>query len=162
MAEIFLGGRDMVVLSHAQLKRIKAMASKAPLRRARFCLHTDHRDKVQEMVIAFCKDSYVPPHRHRRKSESYHVIEGELEVVFFDDAGRVTRRLAMAAHRKGRPFLYRLSSPLWHTMVPRSKFVVLHETAAGPFVKSKSDLATWAPDPSDQKGVRAFLKRIGA
>ena len=55
---------------------------KSKLRKARFCLHKDHNDKVQEMVIGICNGVYVPPHRQKDKNKSYHILEGVLRVVF--------------------------------------------------------------------------------
>ena len=62
-----------------------------PLLRAKYvCPDVEH--PVQEMVIAFYKDSYVRPHRHIGTSESFHVAEGEIDVIFFDEVGKPTNR----------------------------------------------------------------------
>ena len=158
-ATFFIGG-DITEVTREQLEQLKQAARQAPLKRARFCLHHSHDDKVQEMVIAFCRESYVRPHRHIDKSESFHVIEGELLVVFFDDRGRVIRRIKMGTPGSGYTFLYRLSRDLWHTVVPLSEFVIIHETAAGPFVKEEADVAAWSPHESDASGTREFMTRI--
>jgi len=112
------------------------------------------------MVIAFCKESYVRPRRHVDESKSFHVIEGELAVVFFDGRGQVTRRIKMGPLGSGRTFLYRLSISLWHTVVPLSEFVIIHETPTGPFVEGGTEFATWGPDEADADGIRAFLEGI--
>ena len=72
-------------------------AKKNNISRARVCTHMDNRSAVQEMLIAFMKDSYVRPHRHLGKSESFYVIEGELSVIFFDENGKETDRVALSA-----------------------------------------------------------------
>jgi cupin fold WbuC family metalloprotein len=160
MSATFFIGDDITEITREQLEHLKQAAMQAPLKRARFCLHHSHDDKIQEMVIAFCRESYVRPHRHIDKSESFHVIEGELEVVFFDDGGQVTRRIKMGPFGSGHTFLYRLSSDLWHTVVPLSEFVIIHETTTGAFVKGETEFPNWAPDDADADGVRAFLARI--
>ncbi len=81
-------------------------------------------------------------------------------VVFFDDLGQVTSRIKMGAPGSGHTFFYRLSSNLWHTVLPLSEFVIIHETAAGPFVKEEANIAAWAPQESDAKGIKKFLARI--
>lgn len=139
-----------------QLAQLKQAALQAPLRRSRLCLHHDPQDLLHEMVIVFCRASYVRPHRHKGKSESFHVIEGELEVVFFDDDGGVLRRLKMGPG-PDRIFLYRLSSPIWHTVVPLSEFVILHETTTGPFTSDQAEYAAWSPAADDATGVAEFL-----
>ena len=143
-----------------QLLQIPQGSKVDPPRRARLCLHHDPRDKVQEMVIAFSRNPYVRPHRHVNKRESFHVIEGEMAVVFFDDSGRVTRHIRMGPLGSGHAFLYRSSSSLWHTVVPLSEFVIIHETTNGPFVREETEFATWGPDESDAGGIRALMARI--
>lgn len=156
----FFCREEIIEVGQEQLDQLKRAAMRDPQRRARLCLHHDHSDKVQEMVIAFYQGSYVRPHRHINKSESFHVIEGLLAVVFFDDKGQVTRRLKMGPCSNGGTFLYRLSSSLWHTVMPLSEFVVIHETTTGPFIREETEFAPWGPDEADVDGIRAFLARI--
>ena len=160
MSATFFEGVSIIELHERDLEALKRRAEGAPLRRSRLCLHRDVGEQVHEMVIAFCRDSYVRPHRHTDKSESFHVIEGELTVVFFDDRGEVTRLVAMAPQASGGAFLYRLNAPLWHTVVPEAEFVMLHETTSGPFVPEEREFAPWAPDEADEEGVRAFMDRM--
>jgi len=160
MSVAFFNGQEIIEINGAQLEDLKLAAVASPLRRARLCLHHNHDDKVQEMVIAFCRDTYNRPHRHRNKTESFHVIEGELLIIFFDDAGKVTRRLKMSPLGNGQTFLYRLSSSLWHTVVPLSEFVIIHEITTGPFIKEEAEFAAWGPDVSDLEGIEKFLTSI--
>jgi glucose-6-phosphate isomerase len=158
----FFAGEEIIEIRPDQLVELKRAAWEAPLKRARLCLHQDHADQVQEMVIAFSRQSYVRPHRHRHKTESFHVIEGELEVIFLDDSGGVIRRIPMGPRESGRTFLYRLCSSLWHTVVPLSEFTIIHETTTGPFIPGETEFAPWGPEDSDAAGVRAFLARVTA
>lgn len=156
----FFATGEVIEISHKDLTQLKRAAMQDPLRRARLCLHHDHSDKVQEMVIAFCRSSYVRPHRHVDKSESFHVIEGDLAVVFFDDSGHVTRQIKMSQYGNGQTFLYRLSTSLWHMALPLSEFVIIHETTPGPFIKDEREFATWAPDEADADGIKVFLTSL--
>ncbi len=160
MSTTLFAHQEIIEINRAQLEDLKRAAAASPLKRARLCLHHSHDDKVQEMVIAFCRGTYNRPHRHRNKTESFHVIEGNLVVVFFDNLGHVTGRIKLGPGTEGQTFLYRLSSDLWHTVVPLSEFVIIHETTSGPFIKEENELATWAPDEKDTKGVEEFLSRI--
>lgn len=36
------------------------------------------------MLIVMAKGSYIRPHKHKNKSESFHIIEGLLDVIVFD------------------------------------------------------------------------------
>lgn len=140
MSVFFFEDQDIITIKKPDLDKLKKAATAATLRRSRYCLHHLPDDKVQEMVIAFCKDSNVPIHRHRNKSESFHIIEGKLEILFYNDQGTIMERIEMGAYGTGLPFLYRLSSDKWHTIRPLSDFVVIHETTSGPFIKEDADI----------------------
>lgn len=140
MTVFFFEHQDIITIELPDLEKLKKAAVEAPLRRSRYCLHHSHSDMVQEMVIAFCKDSVVPIHRHTDKTESYHVIEGELEVLFYDDNGRLTKKIKMGTIGSGLPFLYRLSTNAWHSIRLLSEYVIIHETTSGPFVKEENEI----------------------
>ena len=160
MSETFFSGQEIIEIKENQLDDLKVAATKAPLKRARFCLHHNLTDQVHEMIIAFCQESYIRPHRHTNKSESFHIIEGKLAVIFFDDEGNVTRQIKMGTVGSDSIFFYRLSSNLWHTVVPLSDFVIIHETTTGPFIKEESEFAPWSPAVDDPKGIERFLVEI--
>ena len=141
---------DIIEICPNQLTALKEAASASPLRRSRISLHQCHDDRVQEMVIAFCRDTYNRPHRHRYKSESFHVIEGRVLIVFFDEFGVPTRKVHLGAPGSGMPFLYRLSSDRWHTVIPLDEHVIIHETTTGPFAPGSTEFADWSPDGSDR------------
>lgn len=136
---------DIIEIKKEDMARLKKEALKSSTRRARLCLHKSHDDKVHEMVIAFCRDSYTQPHRHLKKSESFHIIEGEMEVLLFDNEGKVIRRIKMGPVGSSLTFFYRLSINLWHTVIPLTEFVIIHETTSGPFIERQNEFADWSP-----------------
>jgi cupin fold WbuC family metalloprotein len=151
---------DVVVVDEATLQSLRSTAAAAPLKRARLCLHRTSDDPIQEMVIAFARDSFVRVHRHHGKSESFHLLEGVLQVILFDDEGRETRRIRLGAPGTGFPSLYRLSCDAWHTVLIDSDSVIMHETTNGPFVPNETEFAAWCPDGSQPEEVMAFLTRL--
>ncbi|MBI2565671.1 MAG: cupin fold metalloprotein, WbuC family [Candidatus Schekmanbacteria bacterium] len=159
MSAIFLGHADLVSVRQDHISPLLELARRSPLRRARYCFHADHASRVHEMLIAFCGDSFVSPHRHEDKVESFHLVQGELAVVFFADDGTPTGRLDMGPAASGKPFYYRLNRMLWHTVVPLAEIVVLHETTSGPFSPGGTEYAPWGPAESDETGCRIFTKR---
>ncbi|GJL53176.1 MAG: hypothetical protein NPIRA02_03080 [Nitrospirales bacterium] len=149
-------GQEMNEVNGAQLAQLKQAAMSSPQKRARICLHRDHYEKVQEMVIAFCRDSYVRPHRHAGKSESFHMIEGELLLVLFSECGQVTRRTRLSPGECDGTFLCRLPGDVWHSVIPLSTFVIVHETTTGPFLKDTTEHALWCPDGSNAEEIAEF------
>jgi cupin fold WbuC family metalloprotein len=135
-------------------------ASDAPLRRARLCLHCTPDDQLHEMIIAFRRDSFVQPHRHPAKTESFNLLEGELDVVFFDAFGQENSRVRLSSINQLFPRIYRLRAPLWHTLVLRSDHVVLHEVTNGPWRDTDTEIAPWAPHPGDPQAIKRFLSPL--
>ena len=160
MNSVLFSQDDIAVVDAATLQSLRALAAAAPLRRSRLCLHRPSDDLIQEMVIAFAQDSYVRVHRHRHKSESFHVLEGVLQVVFFNDEGVETRRIRLGDSASGLPSLYRLSCDAWHTVLVETESVIIHETTNGPFVPGEAEFAAWSPDGSQPAEVFAFLNRL--
>lgn len=156
----FYNDQDIIAVGPEDLEKLRHAARHDPLGRARLCLHHHVNDAVHEMVIAFQKSSYIHPHRHFHKSESFHLIEGELLVVFFDDDGKETSRLRLAEQRKNGLFLYRLAASRWHTLIPLSEWVIIHETTPGPFRPEDTEMANWAPAEIQVETVKAFISKI--
>lgn len=155
MAEVFTHSDPIVEVGPRWVEHLKAQAASSPLRRARLCMHRDHAEAIQEMVIALCQDALFRPHRHHAKSESFHVIEGEFYILVFDANGKVVRGVRLAPPGSGHSFAYRMCAPTWHAIVPITPFVVFHETTQGPFKKDEAQFPSWAP--ADLSGLKQFL-----
>ncbi len=157
MPEVFDNDRDVVCVGERWIRDLKNAAAASPRRRARLRLHHENSDAVQEMIIALCRDLLFAPHRHARKTESFHLIEGELYVLVFEDDGSVRHAIHMGPPGSGRQYCYRLCEPAWHAILPKTDFVVFHETTAGPFQQdTASQFAPWAPKALAP--LRAFLE----
>jgi|TARA_B100001964_G_C14208814_1_gene589459 glucose-6-phosphate isomerase len=149
------------------IESLKDKANKSFRKRYRICLHhsTDHL--TQEMIICLKGFNYFRPHKHPLMySESYHLIEGALDVYLFDDDGAVIQiiKLASPNFKSGekRDTLYRLSKPIFHLVIPRTEWTIYHEVATGPFNKNKSvEHAPFAPlDDCDSKEALEYCKKV--
>jgi cupin fold WbuC family metalloprotein len=159
-AAVIVPEEDIVCVRADDLLMVKDMADGSALRRARICAHKDICDTVHEMIIVMLKDSYVAPHRHANKTESFHIIEGRLHVVVFDEAGEITQVIAMTDYASGGVFFYRLPENRYHTVLPVTDRVVFHECTSGPFDKNKSVNAPFSPDESDPAVVRSYVENL--
>jgi cupin fold WbuC family metalloprotein len=137
---------DVETVQAADLDKLRRIAQVHPLRRARLCLHRSLADLTHEMIIVAHQSTYMRPHRHpTAKSESYHIIEGEMEVRIFRLDGVLERAIRMA-NNPGSTFMYRVTNGWWHQPVPLTEWVAYHETYTGPFDKAKDVVyAEWAP-----------------
>jgi len=152
--------RDEVVLAGPpQVERLLREAAAAPKKRARLCAHAGPDARVHEMLIAFRGDTYVRPHRHLDKSESFHVVTGRARVVIFSNDGRVERLIELGPPGSGHPFFFRIASPLYHTLLLDGDELVLHETTSGPFVRGDAEFPDWAPAETEPPDVLDAYKR---
>lgn len=163
--EVFYAEGTIVRVGGDDIAFLKQHAAGTQRGCARVCAHPGAEDSLHEMVIVLSKGFCVPPHRHKGKSESFHVIEGELTVVIFDDDGGVKEKIPMAPPGSDRVFYYRLSEEAYHTVIPETDFVVFHETTNGPFRREDMEFAAWAPgenDPDEQRQdfVRNLISNI--
>jgi len=84
------------------------------------------------------------------------MIEGKVVLGFFEDSGAILQTLEMEANRK-KTFLYRLSAPYWHTVVPLTEFAIFHEVSTGPFLPS--EYPEWEPENTPE-AIHSFQQKL--
>lgn len=158
--EVYFSGEDFIGLSRRDIVSLKKAALKNKRRRARLCAHKSIKDRLHEMFVVHARGAYVRPHKHLNKSESLHVIEGKADLFIFDRKGKINKIIKLGEYGSGRNFYYRISRPLYHSLLIRSKFFVFHEAINGPFRKFDNIPAPWSPDEQDYTGIREYITRI--
>ena len=160
--EVFYSGDSIVKVGRDDIYQLKQFARQTPRKRCRLCTHKDIESSVHEMLIIHEKDIYVRPHKHLEKSESFHIIEGKADVVIFSEDGAVLDLIEMGNYRGAGVFYYRLSDPLFHTVIIKSEVVVFHETTNGPFRREDMIFAEWSPNEDEEDATHRFLKNLGS
>lgn len=145
--EVFLASEDIVQLDNRAIEFLKEKAACNLRGRARICAHKHNKDNLHEMIIAIRSDSYIRPHRHHHKIESFHLIEGRADIIIFTDEGHIEKVVSLG---KDHCFYYRLNVPNYHTLIIHSPLLVIHEVTNGPFDAAASDFATFSPADSDK------------
>jgi cupin fold WbuC family metalloprotein len=157
---VYLATEPVPRITAEHVRGLVAIAGALPRKRARICTHRASDTPIHEMIIALGRETYVQPHAHTNKSESFHVIEGRCDVVLFDDAGGIAEVIQLGEFGSGLPFFYRIASPVFHTLVIRSPFFVIHETTNGPFIAKETVFASWAPAESDAAAAGAYVAAL--
>lgn len=139
---------------------LKEAARSNALRRARFCAHPSPDAEQHDMVIVSHRDTYVTPHRHLTKSESFLVLEGLASLILFDDHGIVTKVVKMGSLASGRPFFYRMPPGCFHALSIETELLVFVESTKGPFTLEDREHAAWAPHPNDSAAGKAYIESI--
>lgn len=159
--EVFQATGGVVQVRAADVAEVVRKGTTTARKRSRLCAHPGPDDALHEMLICLDRATYIRPHRHGKKAESFHVIEGELDVVFFHDDGGVREVVRMGPYQSGKAFYYRVMEPCYHTVVIHTPFVLFHETTTGPFNRADTEFAPWSPAEGDP-GVPAFVERVRA
>lgn len=152
-AEVLYPKQDVVFLSTSDLDELKQLALKNPRKRVRLCAHRSPQAHLHEMFIVHTSECYVRPHKHLGKAESMAVLEGEVDVVLFNEDGSINKIVQMGAPGSGKTFYQRLSDPIYHALIIRSPFLVFHEVTEGPFLREKTIFPEWAPAEGDPAAI---------
>lgn len=158
--EVLFVNETLVKISRGDLESLKGKAVKNTRRRIRLCMHKGLSDKLHEMFIIHARNAYVRPHKHLNKCESLYVINGLADAVLFDAKGKITDLIRLGDYSSGNRFYYRISKPVYHCLIIRSKFFIFHEVTKGPFKRSDTIFAPWAPDENDRIAVKKFMKNL--
>ena len=154
------GENGILVVGPEALAEVVSSALSNTTGRARINAHASMEAPVHEMIIAFRGGSYIRPHRHKTKRESFHVISGRLDALTYDEEGHVKERIPLGSLDSGLPFYLRSEQNDLHGFVVVSDVAIVHETTSGPFEQDESIFPDWAPDPVDKAAVQTFLNRL--
>jgi cupin fold WbuC family metalloprotein len=158
--EVFLAQGPITAIGPAELKMLKVAVKTSPKRRARINAHPDGEDTLHEMIIAIDASSYVRPHKHPRKSEAFHIIEGKADIVVFHEDGEIDRVIELGPPGGRRPFYYRMSGAFFHTLIIRSELLIVHEITNGPFRPAATVFADFAPDDREADKANAYQAEL--
>ena len=159
--EVLYSTENIVKVDALDINELKEKARLNHRKRVRLCAHKTIDEKIHEMLIIHEKSCYVRPHKHINKVESFHIIEGRVDILLFDENGRINNLIPMGDYASGRKFFYRLPPSHFHTLIIRSEVLVFHEITNGPFNPDDTVWADWAPVETEEYKVveyRAFLK----
>jgi cupin fold WbuC family metalloprotein len=132
------------LLSRTLLDELAAKAAASPRARAHYNIHATPADPVQRFLVVAQGDSYFRPHRHATRSELALIVRGRLDVLTFDERGRVTARYGVGEGTDA--IAYETPQGTWHTVVPGAGGGAFLEVKEGPYDPATSaEFAAWAP-----------------
>jgi cupin fold WbuC family metalloprotein len=158
--EVVVAEESVTGFTGNDVAALRAEAGNNPRKRIRWCAHRDVGDRLHEMLIVHTDETYVRPHKHLNKAESLHIVEGRADIVLFDEDGRVTRVVRAGDYASGLTFFFRISQPIYHMQLIRTKLLVFHEATTGPFSREETIFPSWAPEEADVAARQAFLDRV--
>src|SRR5207237_5887111 len=100
--EVFIADSEIVRVSQEDIEFLKQKVKTSPRGRVRLCAHPGNTDLLHEMFIVLCEETYIRPHRHFNKSESFHILEGAADIVLFDEHGHIEEVIPMGDIASGK------------------------------------------------------------
>jgi len=157
---IFYSRHAIPLVSEGVIDILKSSARTNSKRRARFCAHPSPDADQHDMLIVSHRDTYVTPHRHLDKSESFTILQGSALVLLFAEDGTLEQVEKMGAPDSGYPFFYRMPPRQFHSLSIESELLVFLESAKGPFRPNAMENAAWAPEPDDAENGRRYINAL--
>jgi cupin fold WbuC family metalloprotein len=127
------------------LQQLSGAAQQSDRRRAHLNTHASTAADVQRLFISTEPDTYIRPHRHPQahKWEFLVILDGVLDLLLFDDEGRIAQRSTLA------PWGIRaveVPPGTWHSYVCQSSGTLAMEIKQGAYVPTAAeDFAPWSP-----------------
>ncbi|TND04455.1 MAG: hypothetical protein FD120_1569 [Gammaproteobacteria bacterium] len=124
--------------------------------RAHLNVHETLDSAVQRLFIATEPPTYMRPHRHpeSHKWELFIVLEGQIDLLIFNDAGHVIQRPPMS---RTATRAVEIPPNTWHACVCMQSGTVALEVKEGAYIPTtERDFAPWSP-PENTTEVAAYL-----
>ena len=137
------------------LNELQQKALSVPRKRSHYNLHLELSDSTNRLCISLSKGTYIRPHRHSDKWELILALQGEIQILIYDDQGVVIDTFVLSCD--GDVSAFEMPANTWHSMFPITGTATFFEVKPGPYIATvASDFALWAPVEGDT-GVEDFL-----
>lgn len=149
----------MKLITEELLDSVTFQAMENSRLRMNYNFHASMDDPIHRMLNALEPGTYLPPHRHSDKEETYLVLRGSLWVFFYDESGNITEKACLNPSEGN--YGLEISPGTWHSVMALESGTVIFELKKGPYQPlPPEDLAPWAPAPSDEEGAAVFMKKM--
>jgi cupin fold WbuC family metalloprotein len=150
----------MIRITTELIDRVTAEARRSPRLRMNHNFHPELSDPVQRLLNALEPYTYIRPHKHSTKEESFVLLRGTVLAVVFEDDGRI-RDHAVLSHTTGILGI-EFEENCYHMLTSLETGSVVYEIKEGPFVPhTEGSSAPWAPAEGTPE-ARTFLTNVFA
>lgn len=128
-----------------QLNTLTSKAAQATRLRTHLNVHESLDSPVQRLFIATEPGTYMRPHRHAEahKWELFLVLDGQIDLLIFNNDGQVTQRTPMSITATR---AVEIPPNTWHAYVCMQSGTVALEVKEGAYLPTaEHDFAPWAP-----------------
>lgn len=120
-----------MLLDKKLLDEVSARAKVSERLRMNYNLHEAMDSKAQRLFNALEPGTILPVHRHRNTAETYILLRGRIDVMFYDDKGVEVERFALNPQEGN--YGVHIPKGQWHTLEVLEKDTVIFEVKDGPY-----------------------------
>lgn len=121
-----------MLLDKKLLDDVSARAKASERLRMNYNLHEAMDSKAQRLFNALEPGTILPIHRHQHTSETYILIRGRIDVMFYNAQGVEIERFALNAQEGN--YGVHIPRGQWHTLEVLEHDTVIFEVKDGPYV----------------------------
>jgi len=120
-----------MIIDNNLLDAVSAKAKSNERLRMNYNLHQSLDAKAQRLLNALEPGTVIPIHRHPHTAETYIILRGRLDVVFYGDTGAENRRYKLDPTQGN--YGVHIPAGQWHTVEMLESTVIL-EVKDGPYM----------------------------
>ncbi|MEI8047874.1 MAG: WbuC family cupin fold metalloprotein [Bacteroidota bacterium] len=148
----------MIKITTELIDKVIEQARTSPRLRMNYNFHPELSDPVQRLINALEPWTYIRPHKHTTKEESFVLLRGTVLAVVFNEDGSIREHAILSATSGilGIEF----EENCYHMLTSLETGSAVYEIKEGPFVPhTEGSSASFAPKEGTPEAV-IFLKKV--
>lgn len=125
-----------MIIDNKLLDGVTEQAKASERLRMNYNLHDSLDAKAQRLLNALEPNTVLPIHRHPHTSETYILLRGHIDVMFFNDLGVEIERFVLDPLNGN--YGVHIPKGQWHSLVVKKSSVIL-EVKDGPYIPLASE-----------------------
>lgn len=121
----------IMIIDNTLLDQVTQQAKMSPRLRMNYNLHDSLDSKAQRLFNALEPGTELPVHRHIHTSETYIIVRGRMNVLFYDDDRQLTEKCELDPQRGA--YGVQIPAGQWHTLEVLESGTVIFEVKDGPY-----------------------------
>ena len=139
------------IISDELISRVSREANENPRGRTNFNFH-DLDEVYQRFLNVLTRDTYIQPHMHTGKPETFIVLKGKVGCIIFDELGVVAEKHVLST--EGPVYGVDILPKQYHTIICLSREAVCFEGKSGPYIADKDkNFSSWSPSEKEEESL---------
>jgi cupin fold WbuC family metalloprotein len=158
--EVFRTKPGVVSVSRADLEYMRSEANRTVNKRICLCVHQSDKDQLHEMFGVYTHKTFFGDKLHFGKDKSLHILEGEADLIIFDEVGNIRDLVQLGDRTKDKNIFVRVPQGVTYSLIVRSEYLIVHEATSGPFNREETLWADWSPLDSELPALKVHQQHL--